>query len=126
MKETTFENAKVGDTVYILNDETPYKIEDVVVIHDYPIKLKDKTGEKRSFGLDGLEHCLGPQTLYWQKTMVEAPERPKRKVTKTVVRYVNIYQEMEDTFLNEEVAQQRVLDNRIACVKLTGTYEDYE
>ncbi len=49
---------------------------------------------------------------------------PKRKVTKTIEKWVNVYpEEMIEIHDTEIGANKYAESNRIACVKVTGTYE---
>jgi hypothetical protein len=51
---------------------------------------------------------------------------PKKKVTKTIEAWANVYPDQAIVWRLKESADQIGSDNRIACVKLTGTYEVLE
>jgi len=86
----------------------------------YPIFWSPNNDEKSSmlFMDDGrLYHwCKEPSLIF--------VERPKRKVTKTIERWVNVY--LWGTGITHDTegkANHFAGADRIACVKLTGTYE---
>lgn len=51
--------------------------------------------------------------------------KPKKLVTKTIERWVNVYPggESSRSHFSEESANNSSQDNRTICVKLTGSYE---
>lgn len=79
------------------------------------------------YELDG-KHLKGDahQSLFWFKPEIIAPPRPKRKVTKTLERWVNVYPgDLSGIRLHrsESDALCNALDGAIATVRVTGTYE---
>ena len=61
----------------------------------------------------------------WHKTpSLVLVSRPKKMVTKTVEKWINIYPKHAGGFYSDEKnADEYAQQNRIACVKLTGEYE---
>ena len=116
MAETTFENAKVGDRVWS------------------PLfgwgKITDKCGDSIdvkpisgiglfSFFTNGMYFANGvQQTLFWSEVNITAPERPKRKVVKTVEAWAMI-----DKTGAMWLSTTPFLLKDIFPVKLVGTYE---
>lgn len=65
------------------------------------------------------------QTIFWDKPVFDPPQRPKRKVKKTIERWVNAYFNGGHyiTWDTKEDADKAARSGRIACVKLIGEYE---
>ena len=61
----------------------------------------------------------------WHKTpSLVLVSRPKKMVTKTVEKWINVYPSHNSwTYNSEAEANSSAAINRIACVKLTGEYE---
>ena len=131
MAETTFENAKVGDKVWSpmygwgVIDDTLSSVPDGELI-----RVIFKEGGHTScacwYERSGRLSDRAPQSLFWSKVNITAPERPKRKVQKTVEAWANIYENRDPCFhYTEKDANclQSFVDKRLFCVKLTGTYE---
>ena len=63
-------------------------------------------------------------SLYWSRPEIIAPPRPKRKVTKTVEAWANVYGDCApNLYPRRDIADNLATPFRIACVHLTGTYE---
>lgn len=85
MRETTFENAKVGDRVYYIERGWGTIIE----VYCGELKFKpDLDGISHTFKKDGKyagsASIKGQQVLFWDEVKIDAPERPKRKVKKEI------------------------------------------
>lgn len=70
------------------------------------------------------------QDLYYAKPEIIAPRRPKKKVKRIIVRFVNIFTDNRTSLgyktLEEADFQAKklgILDERIDCIKLTERYE---
>jgi hypothetical protein len=77
-KETTFENAKVGDKVW-----SPIFGEGIVkemlpLCFFLSIKVIDYNGRAYDFSLDGQKTIHGPQCLFWSKQNIVAPSKPSK------------------------------------------------
>jgi hypothetical protein len=69
------------------------------------------------------------QTLFWDEITVTPPPKPQREVVHEVERWVNVYANGKSlTYICEEAANddRYIFSDRIACVKLTGTYTTME
>jgi hypothetical protein len=82
------------------------------------------------FTLEGRYHPLDlyPTLLTLDEARAKGYEVPKvkKKVTKEVKKWVNVYAEFticNDYYSREDADQQADHKRRIACVELTGTYE---
>lgn len=69
-------------------------------------------------------------SLFWSNPNIQIPERPKRKVIKTVEKWCNIYEGFEgfpcisdSISMANKNAENNTAMKRIAIFKLTGTYE---
>lgn len=80
------------------------------------VKFDDNSGWY--FTIDG-------RACDWHKTpSLVLVSRPKKMVTKTVEKWINIYPNHAGGFYSDEKnADEYAQQNRIACVKLTGEYE---
>jgi hypothetical protein len=123
--ETTFENAKVGDKVYSFTSGEG-EICQVDFASSYSIMVKSPAGHE-SFTTKGAYRMNGEQTLFWSKPVFETPTRPKRVAKKDVVRWANVYPYNNNVgahnYPTKEEADSKASNERIACVRLTGTYE---
>jgi hypothetical protein len=63
--------------------------------------------------------------LDWHKTRsLKLVDRPKKKVKKTVERWMSISSDQVPCFyLTQQIAEENTSPGRIACVRLTGEYE---
>jgi hypothetical protein len=128
MNETTFENAQVGDRVWsyaygwgTVTNHCPDSY-----TGRYPIVVKFDTGSATgTYTKQGKFTTTEPQTLFWDEIPIIAPPRPKRLVTKTAEVWINVYGygPSINFFSSEEAANEIAGKSRIACVKLTGSYE---
>lgn len=63
------------------------------------------------------------------ESLLKLVSRPKKMVKKTIERWENVYSDgsfIGITYPEKEIADECVIGDRIACVKLTGSYEVYE
>lgn len=90
-RETTFENAKVGDRVYspLFKSENPDDKTNACIIRidaekNYPLIVRSdvNTGHILNFKYNGNYVEVGGQCLFWENPIKEIPVRPKRKVVK--------------------------------------------
>lgn len=105
---------KVGDKVDWLGWQGT-----VEKVHDdsYDITVRDKCGFVRTFYKDG-------RYLKEQRPSLVLIERPKKKIKKTITKWVNIYPDgCETYYYTKDRADMCSNPNRIACVELTGEYE---
>jgi len=118
-----FRNARVGDKVWCFR----YGSGEIISVGResiFPILVRFKNHNECSYTFDGRITKETNPSLFWQEIKYEIPRPPKRMVTKTVECWANIYKEgvpclRSDKFIADESAR----NNRIACVRLTGTYE---
>lgn len=107
---------KVGDIVEFAGDKG--KVSYIKNRHPYPITVSF-FNEKISpvvFTIDGKLHAHHTESL------LKLIERPKKKVP--VERRVNVYKDFISTgHASQQLADNSANSDRIACVKLTGTYE---
>ena len=108
-----------------------------------------KVGDKvRAFGLDGVVRCItfsgrvvvrysdldldeiftldGKAETHHKEPSLILVERPKVKVTKTIEKWLNVYPSQSGGLIyynSESTANLNASSDRVACVKLTGTYE---
>lgn len=119
-KEQDFKNVKQGDRLWSIHLGDC----EVCGIDSVGLRCTNKFKE-HSYFFDGkyFSDDNGP-SLFWSNPNIQIPERPKRKVIKTIERWANIY-ERKDTIIwhDKDSADRYVNENRIACVKLTGSYE---
>lgn len=128
---------KVGDTVYNIRKGV------CVVINtcdgsEYPLKVRRLGSEHySSFNEDGFTEDgrwgskdVNPTLLTIDEARAKGYDVPKvkRKVTKTISRWANVYPDehliaCNDYHTREEADSNANLSKRIACVELTGTYE---
>lgn len=89
MNETTFENVKVGNKVWsIIHGWGTVKR---FITGLYPIEVVFNDSTVKSFAFNGkLSEGHTNRTLFWDEIKISPPPRPKRKVKKTVIRYVNV------------------------------------
>jgi len=125
MTETTFENARVGDEVECLlyGKGVVKEIENKLTYNSPLVVMFGFVSH--SYTKDGCPsgHPFG-RTLYWPGVKIIAPERPKKKVVKTVERWMNVYPHgVEHLHPDEKSALRCKTDACIATVKLTGEYE---
>jgi hypothetical protein len=78
-----------------------------------------------SYHADGKMYYGENQRLFWDEIKFEEPPKPKRKVKKTIERWMNIYPDGEHAHRTEEDATlwANAPSPRLACVKLVGEYE---
>lgn len=116
-----FKDAKVGDKLYSLlyGWVTVKKLLDRCIVCTI-----DSAGNTRDWKYDGRYMLVGDtQDLYWGKPEIIAPPKPRRKVTKIIERWVNVYKSGITIHDNKETADDSAGRDRIACCKLTGSYE---
>ena len=122
-----FKNTKVGDSVFNTHSGWGTVIE-IDLSRVYPIVVK--TGKcNQSFTIDG--RCTKSQLapICWLEN--DVPQYyldlfpcPKKKVKKTIERWVNIYEDFTSFgHFSEVEADAYAAEDRIGCVKLTGEYE---
>ena len=77
---TTFENAKVGDKVWVRLPEYEGPGEITAIDSVAPEIEIDRmvNCDIRTFAIDGSYYLGGPQCLFWAKPEIIAPEGPKR------------------------------------------------
>jgi len=81
-KETTFENANIGDIVY--HGALEGTISNIRLCDLFQLTVSFFNGSMQKFTLRGQPFSGGPQTLFWQPVDLKAiaPERPRVKVKK--------------------------------------------
>ena len=119
--ETTFENAQVGDRVW----SSKWGWGEVLVItkrFTYPIEVRFSDTCSEYHTLKGVNVEGEMQSLFWDELTI--PTRPKRKVTKTIEAWANVYPDGK-YYVYETLgwAERNKADTRIALAHLTGTYE---
>lgn len=84
------------------------------------------------YSYDGHESgsvCAINQTLFWDEIKITPPPKPKKEVVHDVVRWVNIYPDSNHDAVHrskQDADEAANLNERIACVKLTGAYITWE
>jgi hypothetical protein len=120
-----FSNAKVGDKVWdFINGWGT--ISAIYTDVPYPIMVLFLGRERDAYTSRGQMNMRGGLvTLFWDEIKYEIPTKPKRMVTKTIECWVNVYSNGVGCLTeSEEAADKAKRGNyRVACVKLTGTYE---
>ena len=108
-RETTFENAKVGDKVWdsVIGTwgyikELKYGEEFSIIVHFYGM------GKERYYTQKGVSSYGQNQILFWDEVKFEVPVRPKRKVKKKVKSWANIY---DDGVVRTHAEPREALDN---------------
>ena len=131
-----FADVKVGDRVWSINhgwaqvgaigEVIGFRVEFDSDITEQSHKWYDHKGR-------GVHNPDVAPTLFWDEITITPPEKPKREVTHTIERWVNVYPSgtagvYHDTKQQAKAYSERngVIHNRIACVKLTGTYTTNE
>jgi hypothetical protein len=126
MNETTFENARVGDRVcdVVYGWGTVSRIDEGAI---FPVRVEFRKNHRKftiTYFFSGQQTHGRPQTLFWDEIPIIAPPRPKRLVTKTAVGWMNVYPSNVFEFWDTQAtADEYASKRRIACVKLTGSYE---
>jgi hypothetical protein len=125
-----FSNAKVGDKVW----DFTYgwgKIYNIDLNSDYPIKVERLNEMDESYTFDGKLGDEEAPTLFWDEIKYEIPTKPKRMVTKTVEVWETVYN-LEPNPPGSRCFHESLehckrfrskINDLIAYVKLTGTYE---
>lgn len=129
MKNTNnFIDVKVGDKLWSFElgecEVTNFSL-DKSSDRTYAITAKNQYGHTLFYTFNGrLFVDSKHQSLFWSEPTIIAPEKPKSRVTKTIERWVNVYEDGCSTkaYTSKEEANKRAYYDRIACVKLTGTY----
>lgn len=120
VEETPKLHFKVGDVVECCGAEG-------VVEHVYEnVTYKVQVSFKDENNKIAISHFTEDGRLFhFHKTpSLVLVSRPKKKVTKTVEKWINIYPSHAGGFYSDEKnADEYAQQNRIACVKLTGEYE---
>lgn len=126
MDETTFENAKVGDKVWTIDDDWG-TITQIDEEKDNPIVVEFEFCQL-SFTIKGFRFKNDKrQSLFWDELKYEIPIRPLRKIIKKINVWANIFP--DDKILSyqtkeaADICKDTIRLKRIACVKLTGEYE---
>lgn len=127
MKEQDFSKAQVGDKMWSI-DMGECEVIEIRPSRSTPyiIRIRNTKGESNSYTVNGLRMSNDNfPSLFWKKPYEVYPESPKRKVVKTVEVWANMYSsgKLGDHWESEEIANKHASYSRIACVKLTGTYE---
>jgi len=127
MRETTFENARVGERLWHIRygwGKVMRITEEGAISECFAIDLDRLDMPRQYFYPNGKENQsdLTP-SWFWDEVKIVAPERPKRKVVRTVEGYANVYHGVEYLHSNEDSALRCRTDDCITTVKLTGEYE---
>ncbi len=83
----------------------------------YPLEVDFNVNGVRLFTRDGKLES------FHKEPSLKLVERPKKKVKKTIERWANIYSSYIISNYDSEKHANKCAEDRIACVKLTGTYE---
>lgn len=112
-----FYRTRDGETVEVV------QIADPRFKSRFPLKGFDSKGEPSSWDLDGKADYV-PSGYDLIEYLGPTKPKQKRMVTKTVERWENIYHNgTMCIYGSKEQADRAATSGRIACVKLTGTYE---
>jgi hypothetical protein len=125
-----FSNAKIGDKVYSLLHGEAFIVSIDKTTYTRPyLNAQIPTGYTFSFYEDGRAHSLDP-CVFWSKPEISDPPPPKRKIVKSVEKWVLISQDgtINYTFNTEDSANYALRNSTktFHIVKLTGTYETEE
>jgi len=134
MSETTFENAQVGDRVYSFLGGSPdadgrnATIRQFQTGNRFSLIVRHDHGfwNECAFTIAGFPPSSTEQLLFWSKPKFQIPERPRRKVKKTVTFWADLFKEgWGCSYSTKEEADQALHTRhpRIACVELRGEYE---
>lgn len=128
MGKQTFENAVVGDRVEsVLRGEGTVSYihkQDLqqCTAYPYPLVILFDSGEKASYTINGKARETNMhQELYWPGVQIISPEPPKRKVKKTIKRWVNIYRNKHDGDMSVAMCGSKDdtemrCDNNLICI----------
>ena len=121
--ENDLTGVKVGDILFSLR-YGEVEIVKVVEGDRYHVFFYNN-GYLKSRSLDGRDYADNAYPdLFWSKPEIIAPPKPKRMVTKTIEGWANVYNDNSKVFhSNKASADRNAQGYRIACVKLTGSYE---
>ena len=121
-----FKYAKVGDRLYSL----VHGYVQVVEVKSYPQELICRRGDGLldEWQFDGRHFPTDENPdLYWDRPKIISPEKPKRKVKKTIEGWLNVYPEHGyDLHSSKEQADKYAGVKRIGCYKFIGSYEAEE
>lgn len=125
MEKPMFADVKVGDRVWSVLCGWGVVV-DIDTSH-YPVDVNFDAGSCDCFTFEGKQEIRDTSpALFWDEIKIVPPPRPKRKVTKTLEGWINLYpggSTSGNLHPTESVADQKADPGRIACVHVTGTYE---
>ena len=105
IRETTFENAKVGDKVWNLSYRVWGTIKEINTRDYYQLKVEFINGMTNTYTFDGIISPGRHQSIFWDEVKVEAPTRIKRKVKKIWVGWANVYEDQVHCHTSKEKAK---------------------
>jgi hypothetical protein len=94
----------------------------------FNVRLTPGRNYDECFSFCGCSSLDMKRTLFWDEIKIVPPERPKRKVKKEVEVWLNVYPDEPFRLGNVHGSRKDAdslgsVEQRIACVRLTGTYE---
>lgn len=120
-----FSGVKVGDKLWSVQ-LGECEVSETSRAGIYRIFCKSKLSEA-SYTASGLySEEAAVQSLFWSRPEIIAPPKPRRKVTKTMEAWANVY---PDGIILHETALGATQNSTSGClcqVRLTGTYEVFE
>ena len=92
-RETTFENAKVGDKLWSFYGREWVTVEKICSNQKYCICLVFEDNSTEACTLEGETTEGSRQDIFWDEIKFEVPVRPKQKIKKKLKRWMNVYEE---------------------------------
>jgi hypothetical protein len=123
-----FDGIKEGHTVFFIARPC-----NVIDVYDSYFRISLGNGQCLFIGMDGArrDDTSNTQIVFWQPVPITPPPRPKRKVMKTIVRFVNVYRDPSkidgyfmEMFYSREAAKRTVYGTSlITCVEIPIPFE---
>ena len=121
-----FKDARVGDKVWSVSQGWGVIVD--INKSEYPVVVEFKeSGTRRVFTYEGRWVATDPYpSLFWDEVKIVPPPKPKRKVTRVVEGYFNVYPPGTLSTMfhpSEDLANRRAGKNRVACIHIRKEYE---
>ena len=134
MNETTFENVRVKDKVWVDNYKVWGKVYSICkenILYPITVQFRDPSCIHNNFLYENFTYTGYNKTsnlrrsLYWDEIPEPvAPPRPKRKIKKTIRRWILHSPEgVEFLYFNHQSADNATIGTQNICIEVTGEYE---